>query len=94
VANTISELADGIGDALSIAECRQLEASAAAAYFSGWAGTDATTVSFATSDLRRVPEHWLGFNGRRSVIGSGNSNRRADRPLSLRLNLHPIDVLL
>ncbi|MFZ2057684.1 MAG: CRISPR-associated endonuclease Cas1 [Acidimicrobiales bacterium] len=86
VADTISELADAMGGVASISECRQLEASAAAAYFSGWVGNDATTVSFATRDLRRVPEHWLGFNGRRSVIGLGNTNRRADRPLNALLN--------
>jgi hypothetical protein len=86
VADTIEQLADAMGDAASISECRQLEASAAAAYFSGWVGNDATTVSFATRDLRRVPEHWLGFNGRRSVIGLGNTNRRADRPLNALLN--------
>jgi CRISPR-associated endonuclease Cas1 len=86
VADTISELVDAMGDVTSISECRQLEASAAAAYFSGWVGNDATTVSFATRDLRRVPAHWLGFNGRRSVIGLGNTNRRADRPLNALLN--------
>ena len=86
VADTINELADAMGDAASISECRQLEASAAAAYFSGWVANDATTLSFATRDLRRVPEHWLGFNGRRSVIGLGNTNRRADRPLNALLN--------
>ncbi len=86
VADTIGELSDAIADASSISECRQLEASAAAAYFSGWVANDATTVSFATRDLRRVPEHWLGYNGRRSVIGSGNTNRRADRPLNALLN--------
>jgi hypothetical protein len=86
VADTISELADAMGGVASISECRQLEASAAAAYFSGWVGNDATTVSFATRDLRRVPEHWLGFNGRRSAIGFGNTNRRADRPLNALLN--------
>jgi CRISPR-associated endonuclease Cas1 len=86
VADTISELADAMCDVASISECRQLEASAAAAYFSGWVANDATTLSFATRDLRRVPEHWLGFNGRRSVIGLGNTNRRADRPLNALLN--------
>ena len=86
VADTIEQLADAIGDVSSISECRQLEASAASAYFSGWVANDATTISFATRDLRRVPEHWLGYNGRRSVIGSGNANRRADRPLNAMLN--------
>jgi CRISPR-associated endonuclease Cas1 len=86
VAETIGQLADAIGDASSISACRQLEASAAAAYFSGWVGNDATAVAFATRDARRIPEHWLGFNGRRSVIGSGNTNRQADRPLNALLN--------
>lgn len=86
VADTIGDLAAAIGDVSSISECRQLEASAAAAYFSAWVGSDATRVSFATRDVRRVPEHWRGYNGRRSVIGSGNTNRRADRPLNALLN--------
>ena len=58
----------------------------AAAYFSGWVANDAATVSFANRDLRLIPEHWLRYNGRRSVIGSGNTNRRADRPLNALLN--------
>jgi len=63
-----------------------LEASAAAAYFAGWVDHDATRVRFADRDRDRIPEHWYRYDGRRSILGARNSNRRAERPLNAILN--------
>jgi len=37
--------------------------------------------------MRRVPSHWPVFDGRRSLLTKGTSNRRAERPLNAVLNL-------
>ncbi|MHB8671750.1 MAG: CRISPR-associated endonuclease Cas1 [Acidimicrobiales bacterium] len=84
--DTIDSLAAVLPDAESIDEARQLEASAAAAYWQAWSGHPATSVRFATRDASRVPAHWLRFDSRRSVLASVNSNRRAERPVNAMLN--------
>jgi hypothetical protein len=69
-------------------QARQLEATAAAAYFSAWTGHPATAVRFVAKDRRRVPPHWCVFDSRRSAItGAANTNRLAERPLNALLNL-------
>jgi hypothetical protein len=85
-AETIDALADAIVDVSSIEEARQLEASAASAYFAGWTDHPATRLRFADRDNGRVPEHWRRYDGRRSILGARNSNRRAERPLNAMLN--------
>jgi len=85
-AETISSLGADLAGAESVDECRQLEASAANAYFGAWEGHPATTLRFARSDLARVPAHWPVFTGRSSPVSKGNYNRRAATPLNACLN--------
>jgi CRISPR-associated endonuclease Cas1 len=85
-AGTIGELAGAIEAAETIEECRQLEASAAALYFAAWAGRTDTAPTFAAKDRGRVPPHWGTFSGRRSVLASSASNRKAERPANALLN--------
>jgi hypothetical protein len=69
-----------------IDELRQLEASAAALYFGSWSGRAECAPTFATKDLRRIPPHWSRYEGRRSVLASAASNRKAERPVNAMLN--------
>ncbi len=86
-AATIADLAEGIGIAKDVDECRQLEAVAAAAFFAIWADHEATMVGFVAKDRSRVPPHWRVFDSRRSAItGASNTNRLAERPLNALLN--------
>lgn len=86
-AETLADLAEGIGVADDVEEARQLEAVAAAAYFATWASHQATAVCFVARDRSRVPPHWQVFDSRRSAItGSSNTNRMAERPINALLN--------
>ncbi|MGD0983219.1 MAG: CRISPR-associated endonuclease Cas1 [Acidimicrobiales bacterium] len=87
LAETIAGLAEALDDATDVIEARQLEASAAACYFDAWCEHPATTLRFTTADARRVPTHWPVFDGRRSLLTKGTSNRKAERPLNAVLNL-------
>jgi CRISPR-associated endonuclease Cas1 len=85
-AETIGDLAlasEGVG---TIDELRQLEASAAALYFGAWSGRAECAPRFAAKDLRRIPPHWSRYEGRRSVLASAASNRKAERPMNAMLN--------
>jgi CRISPR-associated protein Cas1 len=84
-ADTLFALAEGLDDATSVDECRQLEASGAACYFAAWISHPATTLRFAQAD--RIPDHWFAFDGRRSLLSKGVSARRAHQPLGALLNL-------
>ncbi|MGH9172477.1 MAG: CRISPR-associated endonuclease Cas1 [Acidimicrobiales bacterium] len=83
---TIGELAIAAEEAETIDELRQLEASAAALYFGSWSGRIECVPCFAVQDRRRVPAHWSRFDGRRSVLASSSSNRKAERPVNAMLN--------
>jgi CRISPR-associated endonuclease Cas1 len=85
-ADTIESLASEIAVAQSIEECRQLEATAAALYWQAWAGRSECVPVFAARDLRRIPPHWIRFDGRRSVLASANANRKAERPTNAIVN--------
>ena len=85
-AETIRGLAGAIEVAGTAEECRQLEASAAALYFATWVGRDDTVATFVAKDRPRVPAHWSAFEGRRSVLASASSNRKAERPVNALLN--------
>jgi CRISPR-associated protein Cas1 len=87
LAETILGLAEGLDGASDVTEVRQLEASAAACYFDAWCEHPATTLRFTTGDSRRIPTHWPVFDGRRSLLTKGTSNRKAERPLNAVLNL-------
>ncbi|MHB1774995.1 MAG: CRISPR-associated endonuclease Cas1 [Acidimicrobiales bacterium] len=81
-ASTILGLADTLGSVGSIDEIRQIEATAAALYWGSWVGRLAAVPRFATRDARRIPSHWLRYDGRRSVLASANGNRKAERPVN------------
>ena len=85
-AETIGDLALAIEGVETIDELRQLEASAAALYFGAWSGRAECAPTFATKDLRRIPPHWSRYEGRRSVLASAASNRKAERPVNAMLN--------
>jgi CRISPR-associated endonuclease Cas1 len=85
-AETIGDLAlatEGVG---TVDVLRQLEASAAALYFGVWSGRAECAPTFATKDRRRIPPHWSRYEGRRSVLASAASNRKAERPVNAMLN--------
>jgi CRISPR-associated endonuclease Cas1 len=85
-ADTLDALAAAAEVAGDLDEVRELEATAAALYWQTWAGRPETAPRFAGRDRRRVPAHWGRFEGRRSVLASTNSNRRAERPINAVLN--------
>ncbi|MGO9334146.1 MAG: CRISPR-associated endonuclease Cas1 [Acidimicrobiales bacterium] len=85
-AETIGDLALAIEGVEAIDELRQLEASAAALYFGAWSGQAECAPTFASKDLRRIPPHWSRYEGRRSVLASAASNRKAERPVNAMLN--------
>jgi CRISPR-associated endonuclease Cas1 len=85
-AETIGDLALATEGVETIDELRQLEASAAALYFGAWTGRPECAPTFATRDLRRIPPHWSRYEGRRSVLASAASNRKAERPVNAMLN--------
>jgi CRISPR-associated endonuclease Cas1 len=85
-AETIGNLALAIEGAATIEELRQLEASAAALYFGAWSGRTECAPSFAAKDRSRIPPHWSRYEGRRSVLASAASNRKAERPVNALLN--------
>jgi CRISPR-associated endonuclease Cas1 len=85
-AETIGSLALATEGVETIDELRQLEASAAALYFGTWSGRAECAPSFATKDRRRIPPHWSRYEGRRSVLASAASNRKAERPVNAMLN--------
>lgn len=86
LASAIDDLATVLDQAATVDDARQIEAVAAAGYFAGWRDHPATGVRFATKDHRRVPAHWSTFDTRGSTLGSGNVNRKAERPLNALLN--------
>jgi hypothetical protein len=83
----LREIAAAVEEAETIDEIRGLEATAAASYFDAWVGHPAVVPRFATADQRRVPSHWLSYDGRRSLLGKGNVNRKAERPTNVLLNV-------
>jgi CRISPR-associated endonuclease Cas1 len=85
-AETIGDLALATEGVETVDELRQLEASAAALYFGAWSGRAECVPSFAAKDRRRIPPHWSRYEGRRSVLASAASNRKAERPLNAMLN--------
>jgi CRISPR-associated endonuclease Cas1 len=85
-ADLIAELAEALGEAETIEQCRGIEANAASAYFTAWAGRSECAPRFASQDRRRIPSHWIRYEGRRSVLSSAVGNRRAERPTNAIVN--------
>jgi CRISPR-associated endonuclease Cas1 len=86
VAETLAHIAAALDDAASIDEVRQLEATAAACYFGAWVDHPTAAPRFTVADTKRVPTHWCHYDGRRSLLTKGNSNRKAERPTNAVLN--------
>jgi CRISPR-associated protein Cas1 len=85
-AYTLAGLYEALGDTNDLDELRQIEATAAAAYFGAWTGRPETVLPWAERDRRRLPAHWQEpFDGRRSRL-SGTSARRATAPLNCLIN--------
>ena len=85
-ASTIEDLSAAADDSTDFDDLRQIEATAAALYFQSWAATEATNPRFATQDKKKIPPHWLIYEGRRSVLSSSRSNKKAERPVNAILN--------
>ncbi len=83
-ASTLVELVEVVEVADSIEAIRMTEAQGANCYWAAWERT--VEVVFARKDLPRLPEHWLRFNGRRSLVNPG-SPRSATDPCGAMLNL-------
>jgi hypothetical protein len=83
----LRQIAAAVEAAETIDEIRGLEATAAASYFDAWVGHPSVVPRFATADQRRVPSHWSLYDGRRSLLGKGNANRRAASPTNALLNV-------
>ena len=85
-AETILTLREGLDESFSFDQMRQLEASAAACYFSTWSGSPLAVPKFTAKDLARIPDHWRRYDGRGSVLYSSNGNKKAERPANAILN--------
>ena len=85
-ASTLLDLASALQGCETIEHVMQTEASAAALYWQSWVGRVEAVPTFAAADRKRVPAHWLRYDGRRSVLASVNANRRAERPTNSVLN--------
>jgi CRISPR-associated endonuclease Cas1 len=83
-AAAIEDLRTALVDADDPAGAMVVEMRAAEHYWAAW--TDELRLTFAASDLRRVPDHWRTFEGRRSQLGEGASNRHATSPANALLN--------
>lgn len=84
-ADALASMAVAIEDSESIKEARDLEATAALAYFQAWVDVG-VGARFARRDRERVPVHWGRFDGRRSMLNSVSGNRKAERPVNAILN--------
>jgi len=80
IANTIASIRSVVGTAETIQDIRQIESEAAQAYWSAWHDLP---VTFPTSDLRRIPEHWRTFRTRKSPLTG-----------SPRLSVNPANAML
>lgn len=78
----IPELIKELSDSESVDELRRTEAQAAIIYWSAWSNIPA---KFDVKDLKRVPDHWVAFGQRHSLI-SKPSSRRATNPANAILN--------
>jgi CRISPR-associated endonuclease Cas1 len=78
----IKECVEEIDNSDSSDELRRAEAQAAIAYWSAWREV---SVKFDAGSVKRVPEHWLNFGRRHSLI-SNPTPRRAINPTNAILN--------
>jgi CRISPR-associated endonuclease Cas1 len=78
----LTEFIEELAESSSVEEIRRVEAEFALMYWSAWRDVP---VRFETKDTRRVPEHWLTFGQRHSLL-SNPSPRRAVNPANALLN--------
>lgn len=83
---TIRGLASACLEIDTVEGLRPIEATAAALYWQSWAGRPECEPRFVTKDVSRIPPHWVRYEGRRSVLASMSSNRKAERPTNAILN--------
>jgi CRISPR-associated endonuclease Cas1 len=83
-ADTLDQHAATVEKAQAFNSITESEAKAASAYFAAW--TRRITIRYATRGQTRVPEHWHGYEGRRSVLDYGRSPRKAATPINAMLN--------
>lgn len=89
LAGTVTELMASLELVGSVDEARQVEASAAALYWSAWSAPGAgvaTAPRLNPADRRKVPAGWAVYPGRRSQLGAEAANRRATHPTNAMLN--------
>jgi CRISPR-associated endonuclease Cas1 len=80
-AEKIEQARDEISHAQTLERIRYLESKAGLAYWSAWRNI---TITFPTKDIKRVPEHWLTFGTRASLLT--HSPRLAINPVNAMLN--------
>jgi CRISPR-associated endonuclease Cas1 len=78
---TIERAVTGLGGADTIDSLRYVESRAAAAYWDAW---QEVAVRFPARDAKRMPEHWLRFGTRSSMLNA--SPRKATSPANAILN--------
>jgi CRISPR-associated endonuclease Cas1 len=83
-ADALDGRASRVAEASELRRVAEIEAQAANTYYAAW--TRHVQPTFAKRDLPRVPEHWLDFDGRRSVLDYGRSPRKAAAPVNAILN--------
>ncbi len=79
-ANAVESIEQARTELASVTEVRRAllcEANAAAAYFKAWTGLPLT---FAKSDVSRIPKAWIRYAQRASVLTDYNSPRSATHP--------------
>jgi CRISPR-associated protein Cas1 len=84
VANHLGDLAAQIMAADSLGACRDLESQGAKMYFGAWA--DGVQCRFAEQERPNVPDHWIPFITRRSLIQRNATPRSAANPINALLN--------
>ena len=81
-ASMVADLVEALSSAEATEDVRGIEAAAASVYWQAWAGRPECAPRFTTKDRSRIAAHWTRYEGRRSVLGSGNGNRKAERPVN------------
>lgn len=81
-AHEIERLKLLLGEVTGLSRAREIEATAAVAYFAAW---NRVALRWARLDEQRIPHHWRGFAGRRSLL-STTSTIHATDPINAMLN--------
>jgi CRISP-associated protein Cas1 len=79
-ANEIKRLAGFLANADSPRELNLIEAEAARRYYDSWSDV---TISWQSSAIGKIPEHWLTYRGRKNPLSNRNNNA-----------VHPVNAML